>query len=209
MLRIAPTYRPNHDDGVQITATPLWPLFRHKPWQKTLKETWAKLENGRLQLGAPRHGLLARPRQRGVQDRQIARHRPRPEAFVYRTATKARESPRPQESHSGMSIAAFIRDQIFSPRLNKAAVLAVYDPDRRYRDICQAMADKITAVVDASDSSIEAREAAMAAFASLGKPNGRSALLGLCPRQTAFVRSGSCDRPVLGLRRLRRGLPRR
>lgn len=46
LLKIAPTYQPNHDDGVQITAAPLWPLFRHKPWQKILKETWAKLEKG-------------------------------------------------------------------------------------------------------------------------------------------------------------------
>jgi hypothetical protein len=46
LLQIAPTYRPNHDDGVQITAAPLWQLFRHKPWQKVLKDTWAKLEKG-------------------------------------------------------------------------------------------------------------------------------------------------------------------
>jgi hypothetical protein len=46
LLRIATTYRPNHDDGVQITAAPLWPLFRYKPWQKVLKDTWAKLEKG-------------------------------------------------------------------------------------------------------------------------------------------------------------------
>lgn len=46
LLKIAPTYHPNHDDGVQITAAPLWPLFRHKPWQKVLKDTWAKLEEG-------------------------------------------------------------------------------------------------------------------------------------------------------------------
>jgi hypothetical protein len=46
LLQIAQTYRPNHDDGVQINAAPLWPLFRHKPWQKVLKETWAKLEKG-------------------------------------------------------------------------------------------------------------------------------------------------------------------
>lgn len=46
LLRIAPTYQPNHDDGVQITAAPLWSLFRHKPLQKLLKDTWAKLENG-------------------------------------------------------------------------------------------------------------------------------------------------------------------
>ena len=46
LLKLAPNYKPNHDDGVQICAAPLWPLFRHKPWQKVLKETWAKLEKG-------------------------------------------------------------------------------------------------------------------------------------------------------------------
>jgi hypothetical protein len=46
LLAIAPHYQPNHDDGVQITAAPLWPLFRHKPWQKVLKDTWVKLEKG-------------------------------------------------------------------------------------------------------------------------------------------------------------------
>lgn len=46
LLEIAPYYRPNHHDGVEITAAPLWRLFRHKPWQKVLKDTWAKLEKG-------------------------------------------------------------------------------------------------------------------------------------------------------------------
>ncbi len=46
LLKLAPSYPPNHDDGVQISAAPLWPLFRHKPWQKVLKDTWAKLEKG-------------------------------------------------------------------------------------------------------------------------------------------------------------------
>ncbi len=46
LLGIAPGYQPNHDDGVQITAAPLWPLFRHKPWQKILKDTWTRLEKG-------------------------------------------------------------------------------------------------------------------------------------------------------------------
>jgi hypothetical protein len=46
LLSLAPTYKPNHDDGVQISAAPLWPLFRHKPWQKVLKVTWTKLEKG-------------------------------------------------------------------------------------------------------------------------------------------------------------------
>lgn len=43
---VAAHYQPNHDDGVQIIAAPLWPLFRHKPWHKLLKDTWAKLEKG-------------------------------------------------------------------------------------------------------------------------------------------------------------------
>lgn len=46
LMQIASRYLPNHDDGVQISAAPLWPLFRHKPWQKVLKDTWAKLEKG-------------------------------------------------------------------------------------------------------------------------------------------------------------------
>lgn len=46
LLKIAPTYKANHDDGVLITAAPLWSLFRHKPWQKILKDTWTKLEKG-------------------------------------------------------------------------------------------------------------------------------------------------------------------
>lgn len=46
LLKFAPTYKPNLDDGVQISAAPLWPLFRYKPWQKVLKDTWAKLEKG-------------------------------------------------------------------------------------------------------------------------------------------------------------------
>ncbi|TSE37482.1 hypothetical protein Tfont_01009 [Tepidimonas fonticaldi] len=46
LLKLAPTYKPNHDDGVQISAAPLWQLFRHKPWQKVLKDTWEKLKKG-------------------------------------------------------------------------------------------------------------------------------------------------------------------
>jgi hypothetical protein len=46
LLRLAPIWKPNHDDGVQISAAPLWRLFRHRPWQTVLKETWEKLERG-------------------------------------------------------------------------------------------------------------------------------------------------------------------
>lgn len=46
ILEIAKDYVPDQNDGVQITAAPLWPLFQHKPWQKVLQETWKKLEKG-------------------------------------------------------------------------------------------------------------------------------------------------------------------
>jgi hypothetical protein len=46
LLKIAAIWKPNLNDGVQITAAPLWRFFQHKPWQKKLKETWQKLEKG-------------------------------------------------------------------------------------------------------------------------------------------------------------------
>ena len=46
LLRIAKFWKPNLNDGVQITAAPLWKLFQHKQWQKKLKATWEKLEKG-------------------------------------------------------------------------------------------------------------------------------------------------------------------
>ena len=40
-------YRPSMNDGVQITAAPLWRLFQHKAWRKSLEKTWKKLEAGK------------------------------------------------------------------------------------------------------------------------------------------------------------------
>lgn len=39
-------YRPNLNDGVQITAAPLWKCFLHGPWQNALKDTWKELQKG-------------------------------------------------------------------------------------------------------------------------------------------------------------------
>lgn len=46
LLRIARFWKPNLNDGVQITAAPLWNLFQHRQWSARLKETWDKLEAG-------------------------------------------------------------------------------------------------------------------------------------------------------------------
>jgi hypothetical protein len=39
-------WKPNLNDGVLITASPLWKLFRLSKWQQALKEGWDKLEKG-------------------------------------------------------------------------------------------------------------------------------------------------------------------
>lgn len=63
-----------------------------------------------------------------------------------------------------MGIREFIRDEIFAEALHRRGVLVVYDPDRRYRELCLSLAGERVTVVDASESSIESREAAMAAL---------------------------------------------
>ncbi|MBI1207571.1 MAG: PglZ domain-containing protein [Azospirillum sp.] len=66
-----------------------------------------------------------------------------------------------------MAIRDFIRDQIFTPPLQRRGVLVVYDPDRRYHALCLAMAGPRVTVVDAGVGSIAAREAAMTALAEV------------------------------------------
>jgi hypothetical protein len=47
LLRVARLpYRPNLNDGVQITAAPLWRLFRLPRWRSELERTWQALERG-------------------------------------------------------------------------------------------------------------------------------------------------------------------
>jgi hypothetical protein len=42
----APKWKPNLNDGVLVTAAPLWKLFRLPKWQKDLKACWQELEKG-------------------------------------------------------------------------------------------------------------------------------------------------------------------
>ncbi len=67
-------------------------------------------------------------------------------------------------------IKEFIRTQIILPRLKQCEAFVVYDPERRYRDLCLEMASAATRVVDASDSGILSREEALMALQELGKP---------------------------------------
>jgi hypothetical protein len=46
LLRVAPSYKPNLNDGVFITAAPLWKLFRLPKWRRDLEDCWKKLSAG-------------------------------------------------------------------------------------------------------------------------------------------------------------------
>ena len=47
VIRIAPLWNPNLNDGVIINFAPLWRLVpQHKPWQKECKTVWDKLVKG-------------------------------------------------------------------------------------------------------------------------------------------------------------------
>ncbi|WP_295880347.1 hypothetical protein [uncultured Thiohalocapsa sp.] len=73
LLDIAPGWKPHHDDGVQITAAPLWPLFRHGPWQRTLKDTWQKLQRGHYDWARlAMHYWPGRAREKCRSDRSLA-----------------------------------------------------------------------------------------------------------------------------------------
>ena len=67
-----------------------------------------------------------------------------------------------------MKIAEFIQQEIVRKRLEDRSTLVVYDADRRYRDLCLALAGDRLRVVDASESSIESREAALAVLQEMG-----------------------------------------
>jgi hypothetical protein len=69
-----------------------------------------------------------------------------------------------------MTISEFIRDELLLPRLKAHSVLVVYDPERRYRDLCVALAGDGRQLVDATESSIESRFAALRALNDLGNP---------------------------------------
>ena len=69
----APRWKPNLNDGVVITASPLWKLFRLPKWQKTLKETWQALENGEYDWAHLAHTLWSdRVREKCKRDRSLA-----------------------------------------------------------------------------------------------------------------------------------------
>lgn len=73
LLEIAKFWKPDLNDGVQITAAPLWKHFRLKSWQKTLKGTWSKLEHGDYDWAHLSHSIWPeRVINKCITDRSIA-----------------------------------------------------------------------------------------------------------------------------------------
>ena len=67
-----------------------------------------------------------------------------------------------------MSFAEFFKSSVLEARLARSRVMVVYDPERRYREICLQMVTDKRVVVDSSESSITSREEAIAAFGKVG-----------------------------------------
>jgi hypothetical protein len=74
LLRIAALpYKPDQNDGVLISAAPLWPLFRHRPWQSTLKECWEELKEKKYEWAHLAYAIWPdRVRERCKKDKSIA-----------------------------------------------------------------------------------------------------------------------------------------
>jgi hypothetical protein len=69
----APRWKPNLNDGVQITASPLWKLFLLPKWRKTLEQTWKELDRGDYDWAHLAHILHpARVREKCKTDRSLA-----------------------------------------------------------------------------------------------------------------------------------------
>jgi hypothetical protein len=74
LLRVAALpYKPNLNDGVLITAAPLWRLFRLPKWRRDLEECWKKLETGKYDWAHLAYSIWPeRVREKCKTDRSLA-----------------------------------------------------------------------------------------------------------------------------------------
>ncbi len=70
-----------------------------------------------------------------------------------------------------MKIKEYIQREVLLPRLKKHNVLVVYDPQRRYRELCLELSSAKLKVIDASESSITSRAEASKVLQIFGQPN--------------------------------------
>lgn len=74
LLRVAGLpYKPDLNDGVLITASPLWKLFRFPKWRKDLEACWKKLEAGEYDWAHLAYAIWSdRVKEVCIRDRSIA-----------------------------------------------------------------------------------------------------------------------------------------
>ena len=97
ILRVAVFWKPNLNDGVQISAAPLWRLFPHKPWQKKLKETWESLERGDYDWAHLAYSIWpARVREKCKTDKSLAIAHGLEEVYVDVAPPKAKRGKKKQ-----------------------------------------------------------------------------------------------------------------
>jgi len=74
LLRIAGLpYKPDQNDGVLISASPLWELFRYRPWQTVLKRCWGELNDEKYEWARLAYAIWPdRVRKVCSKDRSIA-----------------------------------------------------------------------------------------------------------------------------------------
>jgi len=74
LLRVAKLpYKPDLNDGVEITAAPLWKLFRLPAWRKVLEDTWKILEKGEYDWAHLSYAIWPdRVREKCKMDRSLA-----------------------------------------------------------------------------------------------------------------------------------------
>ena len=84
LLKLAPTYKPNHDDGVRIIRRAAVAAVPPQALAEGAQGHLGQAGKRRLRLGASGHELLARSGARKVQDRQKPCHRTWPRRSVHR-----------------------------------------------------------------------------------------------------------------------------
>ncbi len=81
-------------------------------------------------------------------------------------------------------------------RLRQRRLLVVHDPEERYREIVDGLADEVTTVLDGSGGLLEAREAALEKFAELGEDTScKTRLVIYLPHAKTLEDSDRCSDP--------------
>lgn len=101
LRRINTNYKPNHDDGVPVTAAPLVALFRHRQWQNECRDNLNELQQGEYDWSHLAYAMFpSRIREKARRDwcmalthglEELCENRPRERATRRRTNTTQAE----------------------------------------------------------------------------------------------------------------------